>query len=90
MHSAQKLSYAERNDDGRVGLGLNGVFQGPFEASSGFAGRLRGGIVNVLRCVYRIAREAGCIFLCLSKGSTEICIGGARFRHGNSPSGFVR
>jgi hypothetical protein len=48
MHSTQQPSYAERNDDSRIGLGFNGIFQRSFKAASGFAGRLRSGIVNVL------------------------------------------
>jgi hypothetical protein len=86
MHAAQKPPYAERDDYGCIGLGLNGVLQRPFKAAGGFAGCLRGGIVNVLRCVNCIAGNAYRIFLSFSEGSTEIWIGCAAFRHDNSPS----
>jgi hypothetical protein len=87
MHSAQQPSYAKRNDHGRVGLGLDGTLQCPLKTASGFAGRLRGGIVNVLRCVHGIAGDACRIFLRFSKGSTEIWVGGSSFRHGISTEG---
>jgi hypothetical protein len=67
-------------------LGLDGILQRPFKAPSGFASRLRGGIVNVLRCANCIAGNTYRIFLSFSKGSTEIWIGGAAFRHDDSPS----
>jgi hypothetical protein len=66
-------------------LGLNGIFQSPFEAASDFAGRRRRRIVNVLGCVNGIASNTYRIFLGLSNGSTEIWIGGAAFRHDDSP-----
>jgi hypothetical protein len=51
MHSAQKPTYAERDDYSHIRLCLDGVLQSPFKATGGSAGGLRGGIVNVLRCI---------------------------------------
>ena len=89
MHATEQPSYSERNSDGRIGLGLNGIFQRPFKTASGFAGRFEAEFVNVLRCVNCIAGDACRIFLRFSKGSTEIWIGGAAFRHDNLHRGLV-
>jgi hypothetical protein len=86
MQSAQEPSHAQRNGDGRIWLILNGIFKRPFEAARGLTSSLRGRIVDILRCVNRIASNARRIFLSFSKGSAEIWIGCAGFRHGNSPS----
>ena len=90
MHATEQPSYSERNGDGRIGLGLNGIFQRPFKTARGFAGRFRGRLVNVLRCVSCIAGDASRIFLRFSKGSTEIWIGRSSFPHGDlrTTSGF--
>jgi hypothetical protein len=81
MHTAQQPSYAERYSDGRIRLVLDGILQRSFKAAGGFAGGLRSGIVNVLRCISRIAGDACRIFLRFSNCSTEIWIGCAAFRH---------
>ena len=90
MHSTQQPSYAERNDDGRIGLCLNGIFHRSFKAASGFAGCLRSGIVNVLRCVNCIAGDARRIFLRLSNARPKSALEALLSAMGSSIQGAVR
>ena len=67
--------------------GSQRYFSAPVQNCPRFCGPLsRRELVNVFRCVNCIASDACRIFLRFSKGSTKIWMGGAAFRHDNSPS----